>query len=85
MDEPLEGLAPVIVDSLLAAFERLKRERTLAMVLIEQHARLALEFAAQAIVLDRGTIVFSGESGELLIDSDRLHRLIGINVGRVHH
>jgi branched-chain amino acid transport system ATP-binding protein len=83
MDEPLEGLAPVIVDSLLAAFERLKHEQALAMVLIEQHARLALAFATQAIVLDRGTIVFSGESGELLTDPDRLHRLIGVNADRV--
>jgi branched-chain amino acid transport system ATP-binding protein len=82
MDEPLEGLAPVIVDSLLDAFDRLKREQTLAMVLIEQHARIALEFASQAIVLDRGTIVFSGESGALLDDPDRLHRLIGVNADR---
>ena len=86
MDEPLEGLAPVIVDSLLAAFERLEAPGTiLAMVLIEQHARLALQFATQAIVLDRGTIVFSGHSGELLADSDRLRRLIGVTADRVHH
>jgi branched-chain amino acid transport system ATP-binding protein len=82
MDEPLEGLAPVIVDSLLAAFERLKREQTLAMVLIEQHTRLALEFGSEAIVLERGTIVFSGHSEELLNDPDRLHRLIGVNADR---
>jgi branched-chain amino acid transport system ATP-binding protein len=82
MDEPLEGLAPVIVDGLLAAFDRLKRERTLATVLTEQHARIALEFAGQAIVLDRGTIVFSGESGVLLKDPDRLHRLIGVSAER---
>jgi branched-chain amino acid transport system ATP-binding protein len=82
MDEPLEGLAPVIVDSLLDAFDRLKREQTLAMVLIEHHARIALEFASQAIVLDRGTIVFSGESSALLNDPDRLHRLIGVNADR---
>jgi branched-chain amino acid transport system ATP-binding protein len=84
MDEPLEGLAPVLVGSLLAAFERLKRERTLAMVLIEQHARLALEFATHAIALDRGTMVFSGLSSELLADPDRLHRLIGVNADRAH-
>jgi branched-chain amino acid transport system ATP-binding protein len=82
MDEPLEGLAPVLVDSLLMAFERLKSEQTLAMVLIEQHARLALEFATHAIVLDRGAMVFSGDSSELLADSDRLHRLIGVSVDR---
>ena len=54
MDEPLEGLAPVIVDALLAGLDRLKREDDLALVLVEQHARLALEFAQHAIVLDRG-------------------------------
>jgi branched-chain amino acid transport system ATP-binding protein len=62
MDEPLEGLAPVIVDALLTALEGLKHEDNLALVLIEQHARIALEFAAAAIVLDRGRIVFSGAS-----------------------
>ena len=46
MDEPLEGLAPVIVDALLAGLDRLKREDDLALLLVEQHARLALEFAA---------------------------------------
>ena len=57
MDEPLEGLAPVIVDLVLAALERLKREEGLALVLVEQHAHLALEFAENAIVLERGAIV----------------------------
>jgi energy-coupling factor transporter ATP-binding protein EcfA2 len=54
MDEPLEGLAPVIVDALLAGLDRLKREDGLAMLLVEQHARLALELAPDTIVLDRG-------------------------------
>jgi branched-chain amino acid transport system ATP-binding protein len=81
MDEPLEGLAPVIVDSLLAAFERLKTQANLAMVLIEQHARLALEFANAALVLDRGLIVFSGRSRELLDAPERLDKLIGVAVG----
>jgi len=80
MDEPLEGLAPVIVDTLLAGLERLKREDDLALVLIEQHARLALEFAAAAIVLDRGTIVFSGASRTLLDSPDRLSDLLGVVV-----
>src|SRR5207248_680594 len=62
MDEPLEGLAPVIIDALLAGLDRLKREAGLAMLLVEQHARLALAFAENAIVLDRGRIVFSGPS-----------------------
>ena len=78
MDEPLEGLAPVIVDGLLAAFERLKRDTDLALVLIEQHARIALEFAIAAIVLDRGNIVFSGASRDLLAAPERLGSLLGV-------
>jgi branched-chain amino acid transport system ATP-binding protein len=78
MDEPLEGLAPVIVDSLLLALERLKDEDDLAILLIEQHAHIALEFATEAIVLDRGTIVFTGASRELLDAPDRLGGLLGV-------
>src|SRR5216684_1371794 len=57
MDEPLEGLAPVIVEALLQAMQRLIREESLTVVLVEQHARLALELAQDAMVLDRGAIV----------------------------
>ena len=78
MDEPLEGLAPVIIDALLAALDRLKAAGELALLLVEQHARLALEFAAGAIVLDRGAIVFSGASRELLKAPQRLEALMGV-------
>jgi branched-chain amino acid transport system ATP-binding protein len=78
MDEPLEGLAPIIVDALLAGLERLKREDDLALLLVEQHARLALELVQQAIVLDRGVIVFSGPSHDLLAAHDRLDALISV-------
>jgi branched-chain amino acid transport system ATP-binding protein len=78
MDEPLEGLAPVVVDAVLAGLERLKREDDLALLLIEQHARLALEFAGEAIVLDRGRIVFAGPGRELLDAPERLEGLIGV-------
>src|SRR5689334_22252400 len=64
MDEPLEGLAPVIVDAVLAGLDRLKREDDLALLLVEQNARLALEFTERTLVLDRGAIVFSGSSRE---------------------
>jgi branched-chain amino acid transport system ATP-binding protein len=78
MDEPLEGLAPVIVDALLAALARLKGEGGLALLLVEQHARLALEFAEAAIILDRGAIVFSGASRELVDAPARLDALLGV-------
>jgi branched-chain amino acid transport system ATP-binding protein len=82
MDEPLEGLAPVIVDALLAGLGRLKREDELALLLVEQHARLALELAQQAIVLDRGAIVFSGAADELLAAPDHLDTLISVTARR---
>jgi branched-chain amino acid transport system ATP-binding protein len=84
MDEPLEGLAPVIVDALLAGLDRLKREDELAMLLVEQHARLALELAPEAIVLDRGVIVFAGASRELLEEPQRLSTLMGVAAREAH-
>src|SRR6516162_1628321 len=78
LDEPLEGLAPVIVDTLLAGLERLKREDELALLLVEQHAQLALELAQIAVVLDRGAVVFIGTSRELLDAPERLNDLMGV-------
>jgi branched-chain amino acid transport system ATP-binding protein len=78
MDEPLEGLAPVIVDTLIAAFHRLRQEEGLAVVLVEQHAHLALDFAAHAVVLDRGKVVYDGASRALRDDPQRLSGLIGV-------
>jgi branched-chain amino acid transport system ATP-binding protein len=78
LDEPLEGLAPVIVDAVLKGLDRLKREDSLTILLVEQHARLALEFAGSTIVLDRGAIVYSGESRELLNAPERLNQLMGV-------
>jgi branched-chain amino acid transport system ATP-binding protein len=78
MDEPLEGLAPVIVDTVLASLASLKSESRLALLLVEQHANLALEFADDAIVLDRGRVVFSGPSRELLDAPERLDALMGV-------
>jgi branched-chain amino acid transport system ATP-binding protein len=78
LDEPLEGLAPVIVDTLLAGLDRLKREDRLALLLVEQHAQLALELAQIALILDRGAIVFAGTSQELLDAPERLNALMGV-------
>jgi branched-chain amino acid transport system ATP-binding protein len=78
LDEPLEGLAPVIVDALMESFQRLKREDNLAIVLVEQHARLALGFASQAVVLDRGRIVYQGGAAALLADPAKMGTLLGV-------
>ena len=78
LDEPLEGLAPVIVDALLAALHRLRQDDGLAIVLVEQHARLALEFSSRAIILDRGRLIYDDASQPLLDDPHRLAELIGV-------
>ncbi|HXZ01959.1 MAG TPA: ABC transporter ATP-binding protein [Stellaceae bacterium] len=78
MDEPLEGLAPVIVDIVLKSVERLKHEDDLAILLVEQHARLALAATERALVLDRGKIVHLGASRDLLGAPERLAVLMGV-------
>ena len=79
MDEPLEGLAPVIVDAVLAGIEKLRREDDVAILLVEQHAKLALGVCAKAMVLDRGRVVYDGDSAPLLADADKLSQLMGID------
>jgi branched-chain amino acid transport system ATP-binding protein len=76
MDEPLEGLAPIIVEALLEALQRLIREDSLAVVLVEQHAKLALEVTQDALVLNRGRIAYKGPSAALLADPKRLTSLV---------
>jgi len=76
MDEPLEGLAPIIVEMLLKAMERLIRDEALTVMLVEQSAKLALEVTDSALVLSRGRIVHRGPSAELLADPDRLTALV---------
>ncbi len=78
MDEPMEGLAPVIVDAVLAGLRRIKREDDMALMLVEQHARLALDFAENTIVLDRGRIVYSGPSAELAKAPEKMAALLGV-------
>ena len=76
MDEPLEGLAPIIVEVLLKALQRLIREDSLALVLVEQHAKVALEVTQNALVLNRGRIAYNGSSAALLSDPQRLTSLV---------
>jgi branched-chain amino acid transport system ATP-binding protein len=76
MDEPLEGLAPIIVEALLKAMERLIRDEQLTVVLVEQSAKLVLQVTESALVLSRGRIVHHGSSAELLADPERLTSLV---------
>jgi branched-chain amino acid transport system ATP-binding protein len=76
LDEPLEGLAPIIVDGLLEALRCLIRDEALTVVLVEQSARLALGVTHEALVLNRGRIVHHGPSAALLADPQRLAQLV---------
>jgi branched-chain amino acid transport system ATP-binding protein len=76
MDEPFEGLAPIIVESLMKAMKRLIAEDSLAIVLVEQSARLALQLTEQAMMLDRGRVTYAGPSKVLLDDPERLAALL---------
>ena len=76
LDEPLEGLAPIIVEVLLQALQRLIREEALTVVLVEQSAKLALEVTQDTLVLNRGRIVHHGPSLELLAAPAHLTSLI---------
>ena len=78
MDEPTEGLAPVLVEALTGALLRLRGESALSTVLVEQNSRVALAFSARIVVMDKGRIVFDGESAALSADPERLARLIGV-------
>ncbi|HEY1540925.1 MAG TPA: ABC transporter ATP-binding protein [Xanthobacteraceae bacterium] len=78
MDEPSEGLAPVIVEELARAVKRLAATDGLTMIVVEQNTRLALDISPRTAVMDRGRIVYDGPSADLKCDPDKLHRLIGV-------
>jgi branched-chain amino acid transport system ATP-binding protein len=80
LDEPFEGLAPIVVEELTAAIRRMIAERVNAFVLVEQHVEIALPLTESVIVLERGRIVHRGASAELLVDHAALERLIGLKL-----
>ena len=78
MDEPSEGLAPVIVEELSRVVKRLPKAGGLSTILVEQNTRLALDIAPRAVVMDRGRIVYDGKSETLRNDPGKLEQLIGV-------
>jgi branched-chain amino acid transport system ATP-binding protein len=81
LDEPMEGLAPIIVEELAAAIKTMIAEEGMAVILIEQHAELALSLTRDAMIMERGAIVHRAASAELLRDAPTLDRFIGLRVG----
>jgi len=78
MDEPTEGLAPVLVETLTAVLAKLRVDNALSIILVEQNSRVALTFSTRTVILDKGRIVYDGASEPLRADPDRLAKLIGI-------
>ena len=79
LDEPTEGLAPVIVELLTAALQQLRAESGLTMILVEQNSRVALNFCERTIVMDKGRIVHDGASADLKANPQLLEQLIGVS------
>ena len=79
MDEPTEGLAPVLVDTLIDVLAKLRAESALSIILVEQNSRVAFEFSDRCVVLDKGRIVYDGASAVLRDDPERLAKIIGVS------
>lgn len=82
LDEPLEGLAPVICEELMAAFHKLAASGEMTILLVEQRIQSALDFAEQIVILERGRIAWSGTPAELSADQHTVETLLG--VGGLH-
>ncbi|VCU68494.1 High-affinity branched-chain amino acid transport ATP-binding protein LivF [Pigmentiphaga humi] len=78
LDEPMEGLAPIIVEELSEAVRHMCAEEGLTAIIVEQHPVLALSMSQHAIVLERGTVTYAGSSAELAADGERLNQLLGV-------
>jgi branched-chain amino acid transport system ATP-binding protein len=79
LDEPIEGLAPLIVQEMLAAIERMRRESDMAIVLVEQKYDLALAQSERCVVIDHGAVVHSGPSAELLGNQPLIDKLLSVS------
>jgi branched-chain amino acid transport system ATP-binding protein len=78
LDEPLEGLAPIIVEELLKAIRRITREEGLSAIIVEQHPQAILAISDLAAVLDHGSVVHSGGAAELRAQPALLDKLLGV-------
>ncbi len=78
LDEPMEGLAPIIVQELMGVIRDLVADGGMAVIVVEQHAKLALSLTRQAVVLERGRVVHRSASEALLREPDTLHRLVAV-------
>jgi branched-chain amino acid transport system ATP-binding protein len=80
LDEPLEGLAPIVVEELVAAVRRMAEDDSIALVLVEQHAAVALHLTQDAVIMERGRIAHRARSADLLAESGPLDRYLGLKL-----
>jgi len=78
LDEPTEGLAPIIIEELLRVLHKLFREERMASIIVEQHAHKILPITDRAIVLERGRVVLEASSESLIADPAALERFLGV-------
>jgi branched-chain amino acid transport system ATP-binding protein len=78
LDEPLEGLAPIIVEELLRALRRITREEGLSAIIVEQHPQAVLAISDRAVVLDRGSVAHADSAQALLQKPELLEHLLGV-------
>jgi branched-chain amino acid transport system ATP-binding protein len=91
LDEPLEGLAPILVEELLAALKRIIRDEGMSAILVEQNAQKVLGVTDRAAILERGSVVYEGLSADLIADRAMLESHLGVTAagtrrgGKVRH
>src|SRR6266516_6427430 len=78
LDEPLEGLAPILVEELLAALRRIIRDEGVSAILVEQNAQKVLAVTDRAAVIERGAIVHQADSATLATDAAVLEKYLGV-------
>jgi branched-chain amino acid transport system ATP-binding protein len=78
LDEPLEGLAPILVEELLTALRRVVRDEGMSAILVEQNAHKALGVTDRAAILERGSVVYEGASADLAADRAVLEGYLGV-------
>jgi branched-chain amino acid transport system ATP-binding protein len=78
LDEPLEGLAPVICEELMAVFTALAETKAMTILLVEQRIKAALEFAENVVILERGTVAWQGAPAQLEAEPETVDRYLGV-------
>jgi branched-chain amino acid transport system ATP-binding protein len=79
LDEPVEGLAPIVVEQMLRAIDTMRETGDMTILLVEQKYELALAHSERCVVIDHGTVVHEGPSAALLADQTLIDRFLGLS------